>query len=464
MRSNENIGRSFFKNITEWVKPSRSKPSQKEDMTNTKGIEKLGTVGKNPSGATQNPVNIKRSKIAPASSFAKKSLPDGKTVQKFLGFFNVSKEPKAQKKTDFHTELRNKIKAKRIGSNKTQSFKRPSNPIETKTDQVANRTIQKYKEIARGAEKVVYVPKNPLNREGVKEQAKVYYAPVKTMLGSREKALRKEKAKMDKILENLGGSSQNLALVATEVEKEQRVEGRYTLEVEKATNDFEKELRKDISLDQRVKYAEGYLKGMDELHKAHYAYGDAKPENCLVYGEDKLKVSDFGKATEVGDGEANYMGNTRFAPPEGKLSQKGDVYGAALILIRNFEEPFLSENTTSLLQPESSDQDVPPSNDVRGVERYVVAHKAFPGSESKGFKGKVRSIHRRVKMMGRLSSQQKIAHEKAIHNYIDKLQENMQGDQAKPLGDLLRNMTRSDPAQRPSISEALARYQEIFLF
>lgn len=146
---------------------------------------------------------------------------------------------------------------------------------------------------------------------------------------------------------------------------------------------------------------------MSSLNQAEYASGDVKPENCLIYTDDSgnrsLKVSDFGQTRKVGDGTKTYMGNLRFSPPEGVLSVKGDSWGAALVLIRSFEELITDNNGDPLIEIEPANkEDRPATQGRRGVEKFIVEHKVFLGIDTPSLSDKLfRRLPRQVKLNSR---------------------------------------------------------------
>lgn len=328
-------------------------------------------------------------------------------------------------------------------------------------------TPQNLERIGKGKVKLVWAPKNgpaaeanlPIDRSKTKEQAEVYYTPVKTFFGSREKSLKAEYKILKDIKDNLHGKDiKNLALNAEEVE----IGGRFALKVDKGS-DFEDEIKKNTpTLEQRVKFGKEYISGMKELHDAGFAYGDIKPENCLLM-KGEVKISDFGKSRNVGEGKKPYTGNMRFAPPEGSLSKKGDVYGAALVLIRIFEESVITQNESLL--PAEDKEEFEPLEERRGIERYILEHKAFQAIEPRGWKGKVELMKRRAKAVI-LSKNEKEKQTEALNQYIIELGERLEGKlqerRANDLVNLLLDMTNGNPEERPSMEEVQKSYNSIF--
>lgn len=394
-----------------------------------------------------------------------------------------------------------------------------------------------FRELARGEVKIVWV-KNQIPSSESSSKEYVYYTPVSAVLEGPERELKKEVKKMGVIkntLEQQGVYPKHLALEAQIITGSDRVQGKYTIQTEKASTDFEKSLRKtkpkketeekvetimeervsetpmeerllfgeettmeerilfgdegvaktpmeervsetimeervlETTMEERVLFGSHLLDGLKDLHQAGYVHGDMKPENCLIYqkGDTKvLKMSDYGKAKPM-DNQASesYSGNTRFAPPEGRLSQASDTYGAAMILIRSFEEPCLDKTTDSLIPIDPQDKDMVASTKLRGIEKYVVESKACLATNPSSDISLVEKINRRRKM-GKLSPAEKQAHTDAVEKYIEKLCQNLSnklsGDQPRRLESLLKRMVATDPAKRISSKDALTEYQSIF--
>lgn len=348
--------------------------------------------------------------------------------------------------------------------------------VEKTNDKGLKTLLDSYAEMARGAVKIVWVKRSqipPSNLE-VTSKEKVYYTAISSFLGRKEKELKSEFAKMKLIESRLlsqFASSTHLAVDGKEVKASKQIQGNYTIKTEKAKADFEKKMRNpDTSLQERIQLGHHFLKGLTNLHLVDFTHGDMKPENCLIYekeGTQFLKISDFGKASEVKDHEAvSYSGNTRFAPPEGKQSKQGDVYSAALILIRNFEEEYLKNSQNlSLVNIDKEHFDIPAAPEFRGIEKYVVEHKAFQACNE----GLNLDILKRRLLMSNLSSQEKTMQSQAIHHYIDALHTQLKEDerlsshQVDTLCHLLKHMTEADPKNRISAAEATEIYQNIFM-
>lgn len=349
---------------------------------------------------------------------------------------------------------------------------------ESTVKKVVRATTQMFKQVAKGAVKIVWI-KNAFNSEG---SDRAYYTPkggVKGFLLSRESELRSEVRKMqyiDSMLQDLPDANTNhLAITVKEMTGKERIHGKYTLEVEKADTDFLKWLQsKEPSREDRVELGGHFLNGLANLHRAGLAYGDMKPENCLIYtdkdGNQILKLSDFGKAEIVeNDEELPYTGNTRFVPIEFRQSKRGDLPPAAMTLIQNLEEVYLQEEGVSSLIPipeTSPDFDMAATSKFRGIEKYVVEHRAFFASSNSG--NSPSNILRRKKAQTSIPTEtQKLAYKNAMNSYIDALNKKMHADpaindrQADQLCALLKNMTDPNPSKRPTAEEASEQYNRI---
>lgn len=352
----------------------------------------------------------------------------------------------------------------------------PDNHSLTKTaENVEN--LHPFREIGHGAVKIVWAKRsniNPPTEEGKKfsiSGRSVYYTAMPSIFGGAKKELRSEFEKMSAIngkLKNVEqGSTAHLAVEGKEMEGDKRIDGEYTLKVDRALMDYEKKLLEKMPLPERILFGGHLLNGLTNLHLVDYTHGDMKPENCLIYeneGEISLKLADLGKAKEtVGDETALYSGNLRYAPPEGMQSKKGDVFGAALILIRNFEEEYLN-NGASLIEIKQKDRDMEASPNLRGIERFVVENNAFLAS-NEGFNLDVLARRAKMLVMPQSAREMEVGE---VHLYIDALREHLakdarfQPDQVDGLSQLLKDMTHVDPQKRISSAQAEQRYNKIF--
>lgn len=171
------------------------------------------------------------------------------------------------------------------------------------------------------------------------------------------------------------------------------------------------------------------LTGMKELHAAGYVHGDFKPDNVFTYEIDKTlvaKIADFGKTQKLAAEETDLLyGNRQYAPPENILSQKGEVYSTGLFLIRLLE----------------AEQNIPAEKSIEEILIEQVSNKI-------------------ISCVTRISayifgSNPFISSQDPVQLHIDNL------TASNAMKQLLRDMTHIDPAQRPTMEQALTRYSEM---
>lgn len=306
----------------------------------------------------------------------------------------------------------------------------------TYTDSLGN----EYQELARGKDKVVLIKK------GI-EEGYVYYIPTAK---EREDTFLREFALVERIQNAAQKGFEHLAL--TFERQEGTIEGFPIYRGEKAEGDLGKIiLQKDLTWEQRAHLGRGYLAGLAQLHSAGYLGGDHKPDNALVV-QGETKIADFGKGEKHRSGYI-YQGNTRFMDPVSPVSSAGEMYSAALVLIRTFEEGMLGEDPI-LTIPNPKDR----SEKARGVEKYVVEHGyTFAYSE--------RDDHLTGEVVGRVFRWNKQKAIKAVEDYIDVLEWRLKpelGEKAVALCALLKAMVQYDVKQRPTAEQALEEYNQIF--
>lgn len=99
-------------------------------------------------------------------------------------------------------------------------------------------------------------------------------------------------------------------------------------------------LRKRPSLTRRLSYAEQLLAALTHAHKKKIIHCDVKPENLLLYEEDRLRLMDFGISKVAAKTlQASGSGTVGYVAPEqalGRPSVRSDVFSAGLILYRMF--------------------------------------------------------------------------------------------------------------------------------
>ena len=245
---------------------------------------------------------------------------------------------------------------------------------------------------------------------------------------------------------------------------------KYTLEMPRASCDLEEAiLDKTIGMSQRLRFCKDVTSAIATFHEGGFVHQDLKPNNFLVFTNrfsKTTKLTDFETADRIGthDVALQLKGNSRYASPENVMSQKGEVFSVALILIRILEEAILpSFPSTSTLVP-APKRALPflQYTPHRGVVQYLIEH---PFSDRSSFTF-IASFFKRVmaylkyKMTGNelflLSCYNK---QHAIHTYIDALESKLSSQRSLPksstvkICELLKKMTLADPLQRPSMQE-----------
>ncbi len=373
-----------------------------------------------------------------------------------------------------------------------------------KADTIRRRTIGRavnlkgISQIAEGACKIVRIvgrdlisiagaspngPEEPVVNQALKDV--VYTAKF-----GHGKELREEVGLMHtvaKVLEKAGVPAKNLALRA-EVAKgimkgffggTKRVYAVITDVANGALEGFfnKADLRSEFNQDVCKQCIGDLLGGLSQLQKAGYVTGDLKPDNLLLYKKDEggylLKLSDFGKSKKV-DGNGNitgkYSGNPRFAPPEstrgkgGSYGVKGDVYAAGLCMVRMLEELVLDSDRGAMVL-NVAEQDIDsggsPKSGRRGVERFILQHKAFSASDG--------SLRKNTRRNYTLNEEVRANREKALGAYVDELMTKLsekklfsQDEQKEALADLLKGMLKSNPKERLTIETCKSLYDELW--
>lgn len=326
-----------------------------------------------------------------------------------------------------------------------------------------------FREIARGKVKSVLLALG---------QKKVYYIPqggkgifgrIKTALNTAE--MRREKEIVDDVKRNLSNKpnlENNLVLDITE--STEKIAGKYTVTTDEA-RDFEKYVRQKPNFPQSAKLGLDFLKGLEGLHTAGYVHGDLKPENALVFdapdGQKQVKIADFGKARKMDDKKhGTYVGNPRFCSPEGFLSQKGEVFSAALVLIRCLEEELLDEKGM-LVPPEKYKDQSSEAEKRRGIEKYLIENADCVQTEATHMRGKFRRFLGMLQSFVSQTPQEKIKNTaNSVHIYISHLRQALEKryPNFKNFGKiekLLLDMTKADPDQRLTASEAAKELERL---
>jgi serine/threonine protein kinase len=312
-------------------------------------------------------------------------------------------------------------------------------------------------------------------------------------------------------LQILKDAGNHLALDLREI----GTENMYAVETEAAQGDVEKTIRAKSNFGDLLTLSEHFIHGMKDLQSVGSVHGDIKPENILVYGKlnetgkvvddqgnevtkggrldlkamgiANSKSSDWGKRREIGNNEdLMYTGNPRYAPPELRLSKKGEVYSSGIILIRILEEAVLNKKSGM-----DNSKDIDTSADVyktgmlihinestrdstkavqknrRGIEKFLCLNKFTPQTEIKTFGGNCKVYGKSIVTSNKkLSMTQLQESQKQTDRYINKLAEqltihkHLSKEDAHELKILLKSMTQADPSKRPDMEEVHTKFQD----
>lgn len=336
-----------------------------------------------------------------------------------------------------------------------------------------------FKEIIEGKAKKVWKKKG--------DKLSAYYTPVKQnslfklFLRSKEAEIREEvetAKKIKKKLDPTGESDQEWNLALDLSVEEDKIEDEYTVKTSRAgikQIDSSGAKRKYFDLDQKVNedpphfseslfIGEQILNGMANLHHAGFVHGDPKLANVLTYPEEKVKVSDFGKTTQIVEGQSFlYTGNSIFAPPEGRLSQPGDVFSTAIMMIRLMEGELIKESEM-LMTPTRVDESAQTTK--QGIEKFLITNKDCPQNETKSLRGKIQVYGRRALLQVNIDPIDLSRAQTEVHNYIAALENKLiekypeREQKISNISALLKKMTATDKKERPTMEEALRIYRD----
>lgn len=321
------------------------------------------------------------------------------------------------------------------------------------------------KKLAKGKAKVVWIPKH-MSDNALHLENKVVYTPVQggffnTLFSLNEREI-KEEIDLQKTLksESLTILGHEPKYIAVDLEIVQNAEGKFIATGEKAEGDLERLMKKEQSPLQAAKLAAGYIRGMDELADLGYAAGDVKPDNALGYKAENneingpiVKLADLGKARKVNDGSQIYTGNPRFAPPEGRLSKAGDVFGLGMVSLRVLEERILEKTGETIIN--SYEGKKPDFTGVRGrgIEQLRAGDKAFP--------------HNPLSVVVPKTAANLQLQENKMKSYVDAFErefvanfpEDPMSAHIHKYCELVKETFNSDPTQRPTAKEFKERYE-----
>ena len=279
-------------------------------------------------------------------------------------------------------------------------------------------------------------------------------------------------------LQRLMESSLHLAVDLTDA-PDILIEGKPAVIARMAQTNLESAVRTaPYPFPQSANLARQLMKGFRELHAGGYVHGDIKLENILVYnfdGNPIIKIADWGKSKKLGDNEvALHTGNRRHMAPERLCSQKGEVFGVAMMVVRMLEEEFLTDSSKQMLtEPDQKD----PSKEKRlqdeddaakcrkGIERFLSISQGCPEIDTNGLD----ALHHAFASFVSLIRKKPTNIDSQLGKYIYALQTRLEGKYGdseeklvgiRNLTALLRAMLRSDKNERISMEEAVPRLDE----
>lgn len=199
------------------------------------------------------------------------------------------------------------------------------------------------------------------------------------------------------------------------------------------------------------------FRGGASLHASGHAHGDLKPDNVFTdQGEvPSARLSDFGKTEHVGSevtaSGGLMLGNPRYSAPEQRVSKQGDSYSFGLIAIRTLDSAVGRSNEENITQ-----------------QFLTIATPKTLGDRIFNV-GKI-AIARGASLLGFTAFKQ----QSKIHEYIEAqfadwvILFQRQGSnpetarfQAHQLIGLLKEMTSDNPAERPTMEDAVRQYEQI---
>ncbi|MBA3602836.1 MAG: protein kinase [Parachlamydiaceae bacterium] len=345
-----------------------------------------------------------------------------------------------------------------------------------------------FKQIAQGKAKMVFVEYKVkgdyLMFEHKFSEKNVYYAPVGANF--LEKHLKQKEISdeiktgwdIEKKLNNLESKeTEKYIAIDMEVMKDydSQKNGDYTVKTSTAEGDLKDALKNgSLEFPQSLKIGFHILKGMSNLHKAGYVHGDGKNDNVLLVKDEKGeligRIADLGKTQKMKPDEKGiFVGNPRFAAPEGNLSHSGEIYTTALLIINTLEGELLNipDSKGNLLKPHKerkemllpiNDEEIDPKANAKerfGIEKFLLLNKNCTQTDNSTFTKKAKILGKEVEtrlnsFVGKSNTAALLDAETQTHEYIDKLvyeladtHPEVPQDQFEKLGGILKEMTRA---------------------
>lgn len=111
-----------------------------------------------------------------------------------------------------------------------------------------------------------------------------------------------------------------------------------------------------LEIKQVISIAMQISMGLETAHKNHIIHRDIKPQNVLLSGEGKVKITDFGiaKAATSNTVSSNVMGSVHYTSPEqargGYSDEKSDIYSLGITMYEMLTgyPPFDGDSTVSI--------------------------------------------------------------------------------------------------------------------
>ncbi|MBA3237572.1 MAG: protein kinase [Parachlamydiaceae bacterium] len=360
-----------------------------------------------------------------------------------------------------------------------------------------NRSQVVFKQIAQGKAKMVFVEyeiKGDITLNHNFNSKNVYYAPVGGDFLT--KFLRKKEISdeleigldISKILKKMPSPVEDEKYIVTDMDvmknSESQKNGEYTVKTSKA-KDLKHAIQEGtLKFPESLKIGLHIVKGMSNLHKAGYVHGDGKNDNVLLVqgknGELTGRIADLGKTQKMKAGEKGiFVGNPRFAAPEGNLSHSGEIYTTAILIINTLEGELLKIDGKDMLIPTEKFVNDPKANTVGrfGIEKFLLLNKKCLQTDNSTFNKKVKILGKEIK--NKLNSNIGKSNTTELHEaqaqtdmYIGALIKRLSAEypksekQINELEDLLLEMTRAkvgdgDDTRTKSLEDIIPRYEEI---
>ena len=260
------------------------------------------------------------------------------------------------------------------------------------------------------------------------------------------------------------------------------IHGKPAIVAKIAQNNLEDEVRANrYPFPKSAHLALQLMKGFRELHASGYVHGDIKLDNILVYsfeGNPIVKIADWGKCKKLGSDEIGlHTGNRRHMAPERLSSQKGEVFGVAMMALRMLEEEFLTISPTQMLiAPAEKDPDKAqrllydnnPAKCRRGIERYLSCSKGCPEEDTRAIDAIPHVFASGMSLLLQQSHNIDAQVDKYLNELLHRLDTKYGVTPEKKLGiqnliSLLRAMMRSEKAKRITMEEAVPRLEASLL-